>query len=65
MPPAATTAKPPPAPPEVIETLKCIAAHLGISDQTVNTHIKNMYRKLQVRTRAQAVSLASQWGLLS
>jgi len=42
-----------------------IGKRLGISDQTVNTHIKNMYRKLQVRTRAQAVSLASQWGLLS
>ena len=37
---------------------------LGISDQTVNTHIKNMYRKLQVRTRAQAVNLASMRGLL-
>lgn len=42
-----------------------IGKRLGISDQTVNTHIKNMYRKLQVRTRAQAVSLASQWGWLS
>ncbi len=42
-----------------------IGKRLGISDQTVNTHIKNMYRKLQVRTRAQAVNLASQWGLLS
>lgn len=41
-----------------------IGKRLGISDQTVNTHIKNMYRKLQVRTRAQAVNLASMRGLL-
>ena len=41
-----------------------IGKRLGISDQTVNAHIKNIYRKLHVRTRAQAVSQASQWGLL-
>lgn len=41
-----------------------IGRRLGISDQTVNTHIKNIYRKLQVRTRAQAVNLASMRGLL-
>lgn len=37
---------------------------LDISERTVTTHIKNMYRKLQVRTRAQAVNLASRCGLL-
>lgn len=41
-----------------------IGKRLGISDQTVNAHIKNTYRKLHVRTRAQAVSQASSWGLL-
>ena len=41
-----------------------IGQHLDISERTVNTHIKNMYRKLQVRTRAQAVNLASKCGLL-
>ncbi|MGB7422766.1 MAG: response regulator transcription factor [Comamonas sp.] len=41
-----------------------IGERLGISDQTVNAHVKNVYRKLQVRTRAQAVIQASQWGLL-
>lgn len=41
-----------------------IGARLGISTQTVNSHVKNVYRKLQVRTRAQAVSLASMHGLL-
>ncbi|MBC7446007.1 MAG: response regulator transcription factor, partial [Polaromonas sp.] len=34
-----------------------------ISAQTVNTHIKNIYRKLNVRTRAQAVSFAASRGL--
>ncbi|QTD47140.1 response regulator [Ottowia testudinis] len=41
-----------------------IGKRLGISDQTVNTHIKNVYRKLHVRTRAQAVNLASMRGWL-
>jgi DNA-binding NarL/FixJ family response regulator len=41
-----------------------IGARLAISSQTVHTHIKNMYRKLNVRTRAQAVSLATQRQLL-
>ncbi len=55
------------------EVLKMVAAgytsveigtRLMISFQTVNTHIKNMYRKLQVRSRAQAVSSAAHLGLL-
>ncbi|MFT3776779.1 MAG: response regulator transcription factor [Ottowia sp.] len=41
-----------------------IGKRLTISAQTVNTHIKNTYRKLQVRTRAQAVNLAMMRGLL-
>lgn len=40
-----------------------IGSQLHISDVTVNTHIKNIYRKLQVRTRAQAVRFASLRGL--
>lgn len=35
-----------------------IGTQLEISTMTVNTHIKNIYRKLQVRTRAQAVRFA-------
>jgi DNA-binding NarL/FixJ family response regulator len=55
------------------EVLKLVAAGyvsdeisnmLHISVQTVNTHIKNTHRKLNVRTRAQAVKLAAQSGLL-
>ncbi|MBK5205842.1 MAG: response regulator transcription factor [Polaromonas sp.] len=54
------------------EVLKLVAAgytspeigpRLSISPQTVNTHIKNIYRKLDVRTRAQAVSFAANLGL--
>ena len=41
-----------------------IGTQLMISFQTVNTHIKNMYRKLQVRSRAQAVNSAAYLGLL-
>ncbi len=40
-----------------------IGVRLTISGQTVNTHIKNIYRKLNVRTRAQAVSFAANRGL--
>jgi DNA-binding NarL/FixJ family response regulator len=41
-----------------------IASRLTISDLTVNTHVKNIYHKLNVRTRAQAVSCASNRGFL-
>ena len=41
-----------------------IGLRLSISGLTVNTHIKNIYRKLQVKTRAHAVSLALQRGLI-
>jgi len=40
-----------------------IGTRLGVSCQTVNSHIKNIYRKLHVRSRAQAVSYAAQRGL--
>ena len=40
-----------------------IGSRLIISGQTVNTHIKNIYRKLNVRSRAQAVSFATNRGL--
>lgn len=41
-----------------------IGTQLMISFQTVNTHVKNIYRKLQVRSRAQAVNSAAHLGLL-
>ncbi len=41
-----------------------IATRLSISSQTVHAHIKNIYRKLHVHTRAQAVSFALRRGLV-
>ncbi len=41
-----------------------IGERLLISHTTVNSHVKNMYQKLHVRSRAQAVSCANAWGLL-
>jgi DNA-binding NarL/FixJ family response regulator len=41
-----------------------IGERLHISGQTVNTHIRNTYHKIQVKNRAQAVSWAADKGLL-
>jgi DNA-binding NarL/FixJ family response regulator len=41
-----------------------IADHLGISRQTVPGYIKNIYRKLEVNTRGEAVYEAIQQGLI-
>jgi len=41
-----------------------VAAQLAIGEQTVNTHVKSIYRKLKVRTRAQAMVQASNFGVL-
>lgn len=41
-----------------------IAQQLDISSVTVNTYVRNIYRKFQLRTRAQAVRFASLRGLL-
>jgi len=46
------------------DTEQVIAAHLDISPHTVRTHVKNIYRKLRVRTRAAAVRLAYERHLL-
>ena len=46
-------------------TTAAIALKINISSLTVTTHIKNIYRKLQAHTRAQAVSCAKNQGLLS
>ena len=55
---------------EVLKMVACgftsaeIGSRLMISAQTVNTHIRNLYQKLQVHSRAHAVSCASERGLL-
>lgn len=46
------------------ETESEIAGRLGISPHTVRTHVKNIYRKLRVRSRAAAVRLAFERGLV-
>lgn len=46
------------------ERNKEIAAHLGISEPTVKTHLTNLYAKLDVDSRASAVAVAVEWGLL-
>jgi LuxR family maltose regulon positive regulatory protein len=41
-----------------------IASELFVASSTVKTHIKNIYGKLDVRNRTQAVSRAGELGLL-
>jgi DNA-binding CsgD family transcriptional regulator len=43
---------------------KMIAANLGISIDTVRTHIKKIYEKLQVHSQTEAVSKAVNEGLV-
>ena len=40
-----------------------ISHSLTISSQTVNTHIKNIYRKLQIHSRAEATACVARGGL--
>lgn len=42
-----------------------IADILHLSAQTIGTHVKNLYRKLEVRSRAEAVFEASSRGIIS
>lgn len=42
-----------------------VAGKVSISEQTVTTHMKNIYRKLNVHTRVQAVASAKNQGLLN
>ncbi len=46
------------------QTNKHIAQHLALSPSTVETHLKRLFIKLEVRTRAQAVSRATELGWL-
>jgi len=46
------------------ERSKEVAAHLGISERTVKAHLASIYNKLGVDSRAAAIAVASQKGLL-
>lgn len=46
------------------ERSKEIASHLGISERTVKAHLASIYNKLGVDSRAAAIAVASQKGLL-
>lgn len=41
-----------------------IAAHMGISENTVRVHGQRVLTKLELRDRVQAVVLAHRWGLV-
>ncbi len=46
-------------------TNKSIAAELGISENTIKTHLSHIFDKLAVQSRAEAVAAALQRGLVS
>jgi two-component system nitrate/nitrite response regulator NarL len=46
-------------------TTVSIAKSLSITEPTVKTHVKNIFRKLGAANRAEAIHIASQAGLLS
>jgi len=46
------------------ERSKEVASHLGISERTVKAHLASIYQKLEVDSRAAAIAVAAQKGLL-
>ena len=45
-------------------TLDDVAAKLGITRNTVHTHVKHVYDKLDISTRAEATVIAARLGLI-
>jgi DNA-binding NarL/FixJ family response regulator len=46
------------------QTTQQIASHLFISENTVKTHVRHIFEKLEVSNRAEAVGKAMQLGLI-
>jgi LuxR family transcriptional regulator, maltose regulon positive regulatory protein len=44
---------------------KVIARKIGVSESTVRFHLRNIFQKLKVRSRLEAVTIARQQNLLS
>jgi LuxR family maltose regulon positive regulatory protein len=44
---------------------KIIARKIGVSESTVRFHLRNIFQKLKVRSRLEAVTIARQYNLLS
>jgi DNA-binding NarL/FixJ family response regulator len=45
-------------------TIRQVATRTAISPRTVETHVTKLYRKLQVRTRMQAIARAAALGYI-
>jgi DNA-binding NarL/FixJ family response regulator len=45
-------------------TAKSVAKKLAVSESTIRTHIRSIYEKLQVNSRAKMVKKAGELGLL-
>ena len=43
-------------------SLRGIAGKLDVSDNTVRTHMRNLYRKLQIHSRQEAIELVEGFG---
>jgi two-component system, NarL family, nitrate/nitrite response regulator NarL len=45
-------------------SIKLASQRLGVSENTVNTHLKSIYKKLNVRNRVEMMNRAMKMGLI-